>query len=77
MNSSNPEQVVILGSGPAGLAAALYAARAELSPLLVRGEEISVGASVGVAVHPQDGCDFDVLLHTADVAMYRSKAQVL
>ncbi|WP_448614873.1 diguanylate cyclase domain-containing protein [Modestobacter sp. URMC 112] len=56
------------------VAAALTAAVSR--PLLVRGEEISVGTSVGVAVHPQDGCDFDVLLHSADVEMYRSKTRV-
>jgi thioredoxin reductase (NADPH) len=42
-NSSNEqirhEKVLILGSGPAGMAAALYAARAELSPLVVTGME--------------------------------------
>jgi thioredoxin reductase (NADPH) len=33
------QRLVILGSGPAGLTAALYAARANLSPLLVEGLE--------------------------------------
>src|SRR5687767_15663619 len=33
------KKVVILGSGPAGLTAAVYAARAELQPLLVDGPQ--------------------------------------
>lgn len=42
-------------------------------PILVAGQELSVSVSIGVAVYPEDGSDFDSLLKKTDAAMYRAK----
>ncbi|MFC1842179.1 thioredoxin-disulfide reductase [Candidatus Dependentiae bacterium] len=39
MNTNNIEKLVIIGSGPAGLTAGIYASRAELNPLIIEGSE--------------------------------------
>jgi diguanylate cyclase (GGDEF)-like protein len=43
-------------------------------PYEVDGQEIIVGASIGVAIAPGDGDDADQLLKNADMALYRAKA---
>lgn len=39
MQRSQPEKLVIIGSGPAGLTAAIYGARGNLNPLIISGRE--------------------------------------
>ena len=43
-------------------------------PFNVHGESVSVGASVGIAVHPSDGATIDELLSNADLALYQAKS---
>lgn len=50
--------------------------RAALAPAVdVDGVPIVSGASIGVALYPEDGTDVDVLVQRADTAMYRAKAE--
>ncbi|NMF96230.1 EAL domain-containing protein [Aromatoleum toluolicum] len=43
------------------------------APVEIDGQVLSVGGSIGVAIYPGDGSDFDTLLQKADTAMYHSK----
>jgi len=43
------------------------------APLKIAGRSLVVGVSVGIALHPKHGEDFDTLLTTADRAIYTAK----
>jgi diguanylate cyclase (GGDEF)-like protein/PAS domain S-box-containing protein len=43
------------------------------TPFQLKGYELFVGASMGIAVYPQDGEDVNALLRNADAAMYEAK----
>jgi diguanylate cyclase (GGDEF)-like protein len=55
-----------------GLAARLIAAIN--APYQIDGHQVIVGASIGIAIAPQDGTEPDRLMKNADLALYRSKA---
>nr|WP_315397943.1 EAL domain-containing protein [uncultured Duganella sp.] len=42
-------------------------------PFDLKGHEVTVTASIGIAVYPDDGHDPDILIQYADTAMYRAK----
>jgi diguanylate cyclase (GGDEF)-like protein len=72
------EFAVLLGQPSGRDAVAAVAVRlVELlaRPYIVRGQVAMVGASIGVALAPEDGDDPDTLLSRADLALYQSKAQ--
>jgi diguanylate cyclase (GGDEF)-like protein len=61
-------------SGIASLMAAVSIGLAEMrEPFLLRGRQLMISASVGVAVYPDHGTTFDELRRNADMAMYRAK----
>ncbi len=43
-------------------------------PVLLNGEEIRVGCSIGIAIYPNDGDNLETLTRHADTAMYVAKA---
>jgi predicted signal transduction protein with EAL and GGDEF domain len=43
-------------------------------PFLIEGMQVNIGASLGVAVAPQDGTSYEALMKSADLALYSAKA---
>ncbi|MCQ8241270.1 putative bifunctional diguanylate cyclase/phosphodiesterase [Rhizosaccharibacter radicis] len=58
--------------------AALLAERIQMAlsePIRLDGHSIAVSASIGIAIHPRDAADPDMLLQCADLALYRAKSR--
>jgi diguanylate cyclase (GGDEF)-like protein len=72
------DEFAIVQSGldhPAAATALATRLLRELStPFEVAGHQIVIGVSVGVAIAPGDGSDPDVLLKSADIALYQAKS---
>jgi diguanylate cyclase (GGDEF)-like protein/PAS domain S-box-containing protein len=62
---TQPEQVSAL---------ALRLLKVISEPYNLEGHQVRVGASIGIALAPNDGADADRLLKNADMALYRAKA---
>ena len=43
-------------------------------PYLIEGSHVSIGASIGIAIAPDDGSTADALVRNADLALYAAKA---
>ncbi|WP_336488932.1 putative bifunctional diguanylate cyclase/phosphodiesterase [Methylobacterium nigriterrae] len=66
--------LVSLEGGSDALARLAQAVMASIaSPILWKGNELKVGATIGIAVVAREDADAEVVLHAADLAMYQGK----
>ncbi len=72
------EFVMLLVTEPQPGKASLTASRvieAMRRPFHIEGRRIEIGASIGIALYPEDGDKADALMRAADSAMYRAKEE--
>ncbi|MFC7297752.1 putative bifunctional diguanylate cyclase/phosphodiesterase [Herminiimonas aquatilis] len=43
------------------------------APYTIEGNDVDIGATIGVSIFPEDGNDVETLIHCADAAMYHAK----
>jgi thioredoxin reductase (NADPH) len=71
--SDKVHQCLIIGSGPAGLSAALYAARADLAPIVLSGMDLGGQVSKTDAIENYPG--FDSILGPEMVSIFQQQAE--
>ncbi|MBA5777156.1 EAL domain-containing protein [Stappia sp. F7233] len=73
------DEFAVLQVGIAGTEDALTLARRIIEelddPFYINGQEVKIGASIGITTYPADGTSSEALLRNADLAMYRAKAE--